>query len=147
MEKTLIILKPDAVARRLVGDIVSRFERKGLKIIGLKLERVARETIEKHYDEHRSKPFYADLVGFMTMGPVVLLAFEGPYAVEVCRRLVGKTAGYEADAGTVRGDFSLSNQFNLIHASDSVGSAEKELALFFQADELEDYALPDQEWW
>lgn len=147
MERTLIIVKPDAVERRLVGEIIQRLEKKALKIIGLKLEKLARETVEKHYEEHRERPFFGELVEFMSGGPVVLLAVEGPGAVAVCRKLVGATAAYEADPGSIRGDLGLSKQFNLVHASDSLRAAERELSLFFEEREIEEYTLPDEAWW
>lgn len=147
MERTLIIVKPDAVERRLVGEIIQRLEKKALKIIGLKLEKLARETVEKHYEEHRERPFFEELVEFMSGGPVVLLAVEGPGAVAVCRKLVGATAAYEADPGSLRGDLGLSKQFNLVHASDSLRAAERELSLFFEEREIEEYTLPDEAWW
>ena len=146
MERTLIILKPDAVARRMVGEIVSRFEKKGLKIVGMKFRTFPAEILEQHYAEHREKPFFQDVVGFMTSGPVCVLAIEGNRAIEVCRRLMGKTRAYESEPGTIRGDLGLSGQFNLVHGSDSPESAERELTLWFQPGELEDYALPGEQW-
>lgn len=146
MERTLIILKPDAVQRRLCGAILGRFEAKGLKTVGLKMTRLPRDLVERHYEAHRDKPFYGDLVEFMTDGPVVLMALEGPRAVEVCRRMMGKTFGFEAEPGTIRGDFGISSQYNLIHGSDSAESAQKELELFFESDELLSYPLVDDSW-
>ena len=146
MERTLIILKPDAVERRNIGEIMGRFERKGLKVVGLKLRRLTRETIEKHYSEHREKPFFPSLVEFMTSSPVVIMALEGPRAIAVSRKLIGSTRCFEAEPGTIRGDLGLSGQFNLVHGSDSPESAERELALFFDAGELESYGLPDEKW-
>lgn len=147
MERTLIILKPDAVTRRLIGEIIRRFERKSLKVIGLRFEKVAVETLEKHYAEHRERPFFSDLVSFMSSGPVVLMAVEGPEAIAICRRLVGSTAAQEAAAGTIRGDLGVSKQSNLVHASDSPDSARRELALFFEEHQLVEYSLPDEKWW
>ena len=147
MEKTLIILKPDAVKRRLIGEIIRRFEIKGLKIIGLKLRKVSRQTVQEHYIEHKERSFYGDLVDFMSSEPVVLLAVEGPGAIAVCRRLVGATAANEAEPGSIRGDLGLSKQFNLVHASDGPDSARRELALFFEEGEFDDYSLPDERWW
>jgi nucleoside-diphosphate kinase len=146
MERTLIILKPDAVQRRLCGQILGRFESKGLKIVGMKLSRISRELGERHYAAHREKPFYDDLLTFMTAGPVVMLALEGPKAIEVARRMMGKTFGFEAEPGTIRGDFGVSSQYNLIHGSDSPEAAETELTLFFEPGELLDYALIDDSW-
>ena len=146
MQRTLIILKPDAVERRLVGEIVGRFERKGLKIVALKFSRLPRAVVEEHYAEHRERDFFPGLVQFMTAGPVVLLVVEGNEAIEVARRLIGSTRAHEANAGTIRGDLGMSGQFNLVHGSDSPESAARELALFFRPEEIEEYALPDEGW-
>jgi len=146
MERTLIILKPDAVDRRLVGEIIARFERKGLQIAGLKLAMISHNIAEKHYEAHRAKPFYPSLVKFMTGGPVVLLVLQGAHAIEVCRKLMGKTFGHQAEGGTIRGDFGISSQFNLIHGSDSSESAERELKLFFQPGEILEYPTSDAKW-
>ena len=146
MERTLILLKPDAVQRRLVGRIIARIEEKGLKIVGLKMIRVSRELAEKHYAEHREKPFYPELVSFITSAPVVAMVVEGPRAVEVVRKMMGKTNPLEAEPGTIRGDFGLSVTMNLIHGSDSPASAAREIALFFREDELLSYATADSVW-
>ncbi|MCD8350050.1 MAG: nucleoside-diphosphate kinase [Planctomycetaceae bacterium] len=131
MEKTLVILKPDCVARHLVGRVLARFEEKGLVIAGMRMEMIARETAEKHYAEHNGKPFYPGLVNFITSGPVVVMALAGVEAVSVVRKMIGATSGRAAEPGSIRGDYGLSKGFNLVHASDSVESAERELALFF----------------
>jgi len=146
MERTLVLLKPDAVQRRLVGRIISRIEEKGLKIVGLKMIRVPRELAEKHYAEHREKPFYPELVSFITSAPVVAMVVEGPKAVEVVRKMMGKTNPLEAEPGTIRGDFGLSVTMNLIHGSDSPASAEREIALFFREDEILHYTTADSPW-
>lgn len=146
MERTLVLLKPDAVQRRLVGRIISRIEEKGLKIVGLKMIRVSRELAEKHYAEHREKPFYPELVSFITSAPVVAMVVEGPKAVEVVRKMMGKTNPLEAEPGTIRGDFGLSVTMNLIHGSDSPASAAREIALFFRDDELLSYNTADAAW-
>ena len=146
METTLIILKPDAVQRRVVGEILARFERKGLRMVGMKLMRISRETAEQHYAPHKGKGFYDSLVSFMTSEPVVSLVLEGHTAIEVCRKLMGETFGFAATPGTIRGDFGISNQFNLVHGSDSAESAKKEIGLFFEASELLDYSLADSAW-
>ena len=147
MERTLVILKPDAVERGVVGEVIARFEAKGLKVAGMELKVLPQATVESHYSEHASKPFFGELCGFMTSGPVVLLAIEGPRAISVTRKLVGKTAGFEAEPGTIRGDYGLSNQANLIHASDSPESAERELALFFSGATFPDYSTSREKWW
>ena len=146
MERTLIILKPDAVQRRLIGSIVERFERKGLKIVGMKLMKISKELAETHYASHKGKGFYDSLVSFMTSEPVVSLVIEGERCIEVCRRLMGQTFGFDADPGTIRGDFGVSNQFNLVHGSDSPEAAQREVELFFDASELMSYSLADEKW-
>ncbi len=146
MERTLIILKPDAVQRRLAGAIIHRFERKGLRLAGMKLMKISRELAERHYAPHQGKPFYESLVSFMTSQPVVAMALEGFKAIEVCRKLMGKTFGFDAEPGTIRGDYGISNQFNLVHGSDSTESAARELELFFSGGELLDYPLADEAW-
>ena len=146
MERTLILVKVDGVQRRLVGEILGRFEAKGLKVVGLKFRQFPREVIEEHYGEHRDKPCFPDVVGFMTSGPVCALALEGPEAISVCRKLIGQTQSREADPGTIRGDLGISRQFNLVHGSDSAESAERELALWFSDEELVDDSLCDEAW-
>lgn len=139
MEITLVILKPDAVQRGLIGRILSRFEDKGLKIVGARLLHITREMASKHYEEHQSKPFYESLLQYITSQPVMVLAVRGYDAVKICRKLMGSTRGYEAEPGTIRGDFCVSNTFNLIHGSDSLKSAQRELRLFFKDGEIFDY--------
>jgi len=130
-QQTLILLKPDAVERRLVGEILGRFERKGLTLTAMKLMQITPELAKRHYAEHVSKPFYPPLEAYITSGPVVAAVLEGPEAVKVVRTMVGPTNGIDAPAGTIRGDFSLSPQQNLVHASDSPESAKREIELFF----------------
>ena len=147
MERTLILLKPDAVQRNLIGRIISRIEDKGLKIVGLKLRQFPNALIEKHYAVHAERPFYKDLVGFMTSGPVVALAIEGKNAITVMRTLIGKTNSAEADPGTIRGDLGMSFSNNLVHGSDSAESAATELALFFgDKDEICSWTPVAQSW-
>ena len=146
MERTLVLLKPDAVERRLVGTILARFERKGLDLVGLKLMRVPRALAAKHYAEHKGKPFYGPVVRFLSRGPVVAIALAGKDAVRVVRTLVGATFGPDAQPGTIRGDFGLSKRFNLVHASDSPASARRELALFFDRRELVRWKPTDACW-
>jgi len=145
-ERTLVILKPDAVQRRLVGEIVARLERKGFKLVGLKLRRLGRAELERHYEAHREKPFYPSLLEFMAKGPVVLAVIEGPRAIAVVRKLMGKTFAHEAEPGTIRGDLGLSGQHNLIHGSDSPEAARREIEIFFRPEEICAYAMPDEEW-
>jgi len=139
LQKTLIILKPDAVKRGLIGKILARFEEKGIKIVAMKMVQLNKGILEKHYAEHKGKPFYEGLVSFMQSGPVVLAVLEGFNAIEVVRKMVGATNGREAEPGTIRGDYSMSQQNNLIHASADTSVAEREIKLFFKEDEILDY--------
>jgi len=143
METTLVLVKPDGVQRHLVGEIVGRFERKGLQIVGCKMQRIPEATLRRHYGEHAGKPFFEGLVTYMSSGPVVALALRGPRAIATVRKMMGKTFGFEADPGTIRGDLGLSGSFNLVHGSDSAESAARELELFFTKDDLHDYAHAD----
>jgi len=135
-ERTLVIIKPDGVARGLTGEILARFEKKGLSIVGLKVIQVEKATAETHYSEHAAKPFFGSLLSFITSGPVTVMCLEGNGAIGVVRGLVGPTSGLKAPGGTIRGDFALSGQNNLIHASDSPESSARELALWFKDGEL-----------
>ena len=146
MERTLVLLKPDAVQRRLVGRIISRFEDKGLKIVGMKLMQVTQELAERHYAEHREKPFFSELVSFITSSPIVAMVVEGPGAINEVRRLMGKTDPREAAPGTIRGDYGLSITQNLVHGSDSPESAAREIPIFFSEGELLDYSMADEPW-
>ncbi len=135
-ERTLILIKPDAIERRLAGRILSRFEDKGLSIIGMKLLRVTPEISRKHYAEHVNKPFYPLVEKFIGSGPVIAFVAEGPEAISVVRAMLGPTNGRQAPAGTIRGDFGLSRQMNLVHASDGPDAAKREIEIYFSADEL-----------
>lgn len=146
METTLIILKPDAVQRGLMGRIISRFEEKGLQIVGCKLMRISEDLAARHYDAHKDKPFYASLVRFMTSSPVLILAVRGNNAITISRKMMGATFGSNAESGTIRGDFGVSNSFNLIHGSDSPEAAERELKLFFKDGEVLDYDRAVESW-
>lgn len=139
MERTLIIAKPDAIQRGLIGEIISRLERKGLKLIGIKMMALDSPLLQEHYAEHVEKPFYADLERFMRSSPVVVMAWEGFECVESVRILVGATNPRQAASGTIRGDFAIGTGRNLIHASDSVASGHAEVGRFFQANELYEY--------
>jgi nucleoside-diphosphate kinase len=143
MERSLIIMKPDAVQRNLIGEMISRFERKGLKIIGLKMMTVKDVQVEEHYAHIKDKPFFPGIKNFMQSCPVVVMALEGHNAVSAIRLIVGPTRGYEAGAGTIRGDFSLSTQSNIVHASDSVEGGISEISRFFEENELFDYSKID----
>ncbi len=146
MERTLIILKPDALHRNLVGRILARFEDKGLRVVALKMQWSSRAQVERHYEVHRGKPFYAGLVEFMTAGPVILAVLEGSQAITVVRNLLGATDGRKAAPGTIRGDFGLDQQYNLVHASDGPETAETEIELFFKPDEIVTYERATDRW-
>ena len=145
MERTLVLVKPDGVARRLVGEVISRIERKGLRIVALKMLKVSRQQAERHYAVHKGKPFYESLLAFITSGPVVAMVVEGESAIGVVRNLMGPTSGLKAPAGTIRGDFSLSIQFNIVHGSDSPESSEYEIPIFFDDTEILEHRLPDED--
>lgn len=136
METTLIIVKPDGVQRGLIGRIIGRFEDKGLQITGLKLMKIPMSLAETHYEAHKARKFYPGLVRFMTSSPVVVLAIRGINAIAICRKMMGATFGSNAEPGTVRGDFGVSNSFNLIHGSDSLEAATREVGLFFKEGEV-----------
>jgi nucleoside-diphosphate kinase len=146
MEKSFVMVKPDGVQRGLAGDIISRLERKGLKLTGLKLLQITPELGASHYAEHRDKPFYGELVSFITSGPVVAMVWEGLNAVTVIRTLMGKTNPAEAAPGTIRGDLALFMGNNVIHGSDSLQSAEREINLFFRPEELVAYSKATDSW-
>jgi len=146
VEKTLLIVKPDAIQRRLVGEIVARFEKKGFRILAVKMTRLPEEIIRRHYAAHEGKPFYEPLVRYMSAHPVILLVVQAKGAVAIARRMMGKTFGSDAEPGTIRGDFAVSKRFNLIHGSDSPEAAEKEIALFFQPREIHDYDDAQEPW-
>jgi nucleoside-diphosphate kinase len=146
MQRTLILLKPDCVQRRLVGNIIGRFEQKGLRLGALKLVQASRELAEKHYAVHKGKSFYDSLLNFLTSGPTVAMVWEGREAVAVARTLMGVTDGTKAPPATIRGDFALSVQNNLVHGSDSPENAAMEIALWFTPQELVQYAATDAAW-
>ncbi len=146
MERTLVLVKPDGVQRGLIGEIVARFERKGLKVVGLRMLEVSRPLAERHYAVHAGKHFYAELVSFITSGPVAAVALEGPDAIATVRRMVGRTMPNEAEPGTIRGDLGISGLRNLIHASDAPDTAVAELALWFGSDGLVDYGRAIDAW-
>ena len=146
MQRTLLLLKPDCVQRRLVGTILQRFEQKGLRLVGLKLVQASRALAEQHYAVHKGKPFYDSLLAFLTSGPTVALVLEGREAVAVARALMGATDGTKAPPATIRGDFALSVQNNLVHGSDSPENAHAEIALWFRPEELVSYQPTDAAW-
>jgi len=136
VERTFIMVKPDGVARGLVGEVIARFERRGFSLRGMKAMRIDRALAERHYAEHVEKPFFASLAAFITSGPVVAMVWEGRDAISVARTMMGVTDSAQAAPGTVRGDFSLSKEENVVHGSDGPDSAVREIALFFGDDEL-----------
>jgi len=146
MEQTLILIKPDGIQRGSVGSIINRFERKGLKIVGMKMIQMSKELAKEHYAHLVKKPFYPDLEKFMTEHPIVAMVVEGKESVEVVRLIVGPTNATKAPAGTIRGDFSNSTSRNVIHASDSKETAEKEVKRFFSEDELHSYEFANEEY-
>jgi nucleoside-diphosphate kinase len=146
MQKTLILFKPDCVQRRLVGTLTAKFEQKGLRLAGLRLVQASRELAEKHYAVHKGKPFYESLLSFLTSGPTVALVWEGREAVAVARNLIGATDGVKAPPGTIRGDYGISVQNNLVHGSDSPENAALEIGLWFKPEELVTFVPIDQQW-
>ena len=146
MERTLIVLKPDAVQRQLVGRIIARFEQKGLKIVAMKMAKVSQAQARAMYAAHQGKEFYRPLVEFMGASPVVAMVVEGQSAVSVVREMIGPTFGPDAPPGTIRGDLGLSRRYNLVHGSDSPESADREIGLFFQPDDISDYEMNAARW-
>ncbi|HOB12595.1 MAG TPA: nucleoside-diphosphate kinase [Syntrophomonadaceae bacterium] len=136
MQQTFVMVKPDGVQRGLVGEVIRRLERKGFRLVALKMIRIDRPTAEVHYDEHRTKPFFGELVDFITSGPVVAMVWEGQNVIQAVRTMMGKTNPLEAAPGTIRGDFGNNINFNIIHGSDSEASAQREIDLFFSSAEI-----------
>ena len=145
-ERTFVMIKPDAVQRGLVGNILSRFERKGIKIVAMKLISVSKKLAEKHYEVHRGKPFFEPTVKYITKSPVVAMVLEGNNAIEMVRDMMGETDPQKADIGTIRGDFGQFIGRNIVHGSDSPETAEFEINLWFKPDEISDYTRIDEEW-
>ena len=146
MERTYLMVKPDGVQRGLCGEIVTRFEKKGLKLVAMKLMVIPKATAEKHYGEHKGKEFYDSLISYITSGPVLAMVWEGENAVSVCRNMMGKTNPQESAPGTIRGDYGMQTGMNLIHGSDSPESAEREIGIFFNAEELVSYERSADRW-
>ena len=146
MERTLVIIKPDGVERGLVGDILARFERRGLKMLALKMMRIDEELAYRHYGEHEGKPFFPGLIAFITSSPVVVMVLEGPRAIQVVRHTMGATDPTEAELGTIRADLGLVMPRNLVHGSDSPATAEKEIHLFFREEELLEWERSVDRW-
>lgn len=146
MSRTLVLLKPDSVQRALVGDLITRFERRGLKIAGMKLMQVTDDLAHRHYGEHDGKPFFADLVQFITSGPIVAMVLEGENAVQLVRATMGSTNPTDSAPGSIRGDYGMTIGMNLVHGSDSDESAEREIGLFFSPDEVLTYERDIDSW-
>lgn len=146
MERTLIIIKPDGIQRHLTGEIITRFENKGFKLCAAKFMQVPEELARQHYKVHEGKPFYEGLVKYLASSPVMVMVWQAEDIIAMARKMMGATFGFDAEPGTIRGDFSCSKGYNLVHGSDSPKSAEKEIALFFDDSEIIDYPLADQGW-
>lgn len=146
MERTLVLVKPDGVQRGLIGEIISRLERRGLRLVAAKFIAVSQELAEAHYAVHQGKPFYEPLIRFITSAPVMAMVWEGPRAVAVVRQTTGATRAYEAAPGTIRHDFALETRFNLVHASDSVENGQAEIALWFRPEELVTWSREVDRW-
>ena len=145
-ERTLIIIKPDGVQRLLVGEIISRFEKKGLKIAAAKFIQISKELAKEHYQMHKDKPFFQRAVDYVSSAPVLLMVLEGEKAIEISRKMMGATFGYSAEPGTIRGDFGVSKTYNLIHGSESPQAAQREIYLYFKHEEIIDYELNNAKW-
>ncbi len=146
MERTFVMVKPDGVQRNLVGEIVMRFEKKGYQLIGAKLMQISTELAERHYAEHQEKPFFRELVDFITSGPVFAMVWQGEQVIAAARKMMGKTNPLEAEPGTIRGDYGITVGMNIIHGSDSPENAEREIQLFFKPEELLSYEKTIQSW-
>jgi len=145
-ERTYVMVKPDGVQRGFTGEIMSRFEKKGLKLVAAKLMIIPKETAELHYSEHKDKKFFASLISYVTSGPVFAMVWEGDNAIQVCRNLMGKTNPQESAPGTIRGDYCMVTGLNIIHGSDCSESAEREISIFFKPEELVDYTRTLDNW-
>ena len=145
-ERTFVMLKPGVLQRRIVGELLSRFERKGLKIVALRILRMDKAMVEAHYAEHKGRDFYDKLVEYTLSGPVIAMVIEGEEAIGVTRRLAGPTDFHESQPGTIRGDFSARTRLNIVHASDSTASAAREIALFFKAEEICEWEDTNAQW-
>jgi nucleoside-diphosphate kinase len=146
MERTLVLIKPDAVQRGLAGAIIARFERRGLRIVAMKMIQMNKALAQRHYAVHQNKPFFNDLVTFITSNPIIAAVFEGKNAVEVVRQTMGETNSAKASPGTIRGDFGIDLQYNLVHGSDSAENATKEISIFFSPEEILNYSRDIDRW-
>ncbi|CEG27655.1 nucleoside-diphosphate kinase [Bacillus sp. B-jedd] len=146
MEKTFLMVKPDGVQRNAIGEIVARFEKKGFQLVGAKLMSIPREVAEEHYGEHKERPFFGELVDFITSGPVFAMVWQGENVIATARQMMGATNPKDAAPGTIRGDFGLTVGKNIIHGSDSPASAEREIGIFFKKEELVEYSKQIDGW-
>lgn len=146
IERTFVMIKPDGVARRLVGECIRRFEQRGLKLIAIKMQILTREKAEEHYQEHKGKDFFESLVGFICSGPTVQMVWEGEDAINQVRSMIGNTNPLKSAPGTIRGDFALITQMNIVHASDKPESAEREISLYFSPQDILEYKADDEKW-
>jgi nucleoside-diphosphate kinase len=145
-ERTLIIIKPDGVQRHLAGEIIARFEKKGLKLVAAKFTKISEDLARRHYAVHKGKPFFEGVVKYLSSAPVLVMVWEAQGAIDMSRKLMGSTFGYDAQPGTIRGDFGCSKGYNLIHGSDSPQSADYEIGLYFKPDEICQYDFADSAW-
>ena len=145
-ERTLVIIKPDCIQRHLAGEVIGRFEKKGLKLVAAKFIQISQEPARQLYAVHRGKPFFEDLVKFISSAPVLVMVWEAEGVIDMVRKMIGATFGCDAEPGTIRGDFGCSKGYNLVHGSDSAESAEREIKLFFRPSEIVDYKLTDEDW-
>ncbi len=145
-ERTLVIIKPDCIQRHLAGEVIGRFEKKGLKLVAAKFIQISEEPARQLYDVHRGKPFFEGLVKFLSSAPVLVMVWEAEGVIDMVRKMMGATFGCDAEPGTIRGDFGCSKGYNLVHGSDSAESAEQEIMLFFRPSEIVDYKLTDEDW-
>jgi len=145
-ERTLIIVKPDGVQRHLIGEIISRFERKGFKLVAAKFMKVSKQLAKKHYSVHKDKPFYDSLIEYLSSAPVMAMVWEADEVIKTARKMIGRTFCYDARPGTIRGDLGCSSGYNLVHGSDAPASAEYEIPLFFSPEEIIDYEIADEGW-
>lgn len=146
IERTLIIIKPDAVQRHLTGQIISRFERKGFKLVAAKFMLIPEELARRHYEAHEGRDFFEPVVKYLASGPVFVMVWQAEDVISMARKMMGTTFGHDAEPGTIRGDYSCSTRYNLVHGSDSPESAEREIDLYFKAEEIVGYEFPDEQW-
>ncbi len=145
-ERTLVIIKPDGIQRHLAGRIIDRFEKKGFKLVAAKFAKISQAIAKKHYAVHKNKPFFENLTKYLASSPVLIMVWQAKGVIEMTRKMLGATFGIQADPGTIRGDFSCSKGYNLVHGSDSPVSAEMEIKLFFDSQEIIDYDFTDEQW-